>query len=103
MKAPTKKQAHAKYIAGCEYFGIAPEYQYKELTAKQFVAEVNKLGTRARNDRIKEAANSVARNTRNVVQYVEQGIGEPLSHARDRAIALAKRTGRAIPFTITRK
>ena len=98
-----KKSVYNRYIAGCTHFGLEPEYEYTDLTATQWQAEVDKLIARYKKAKRAETIDSVKRNTQNAVDYVEQGIGEPLSIFRDRAAALAQKLGRAVPIKIVRK
>ena len=102
MATRTNKQAlYERYIKGCEYFGLAPEYEYKELTAKQWQVEVDALTARYSKAKRGEAIDTVKENTKQAVQYLEQNVGEPLDHFRKRASEMAKRAGRAIPVRIS--
>jgi len=98
-----KKALYTRYIAGCTHFGLEPEFEYDALTAQQWAVEVDKLVKRHRATQRSETIDSVKRNTQNAVDYIEQGVGEPLAHFRDRAGAMAKKLGRAIPIKIVRR
>ena len=98
-----KKALYNRYIAGCTHFGLEPEFAYDDLTAKDWEQQVNKLISRHRKTQRSETIDSVKRNTQNAIDYVEQGVGEPLAHFRDRASALAKKLGKAVPIKIVRR
>lgn len=98
-----KQTEYNRYIAGCTYLGMEPEYEYTELTAKQFTQATEALRSRVRAQRREATKTSIAKNTANAVEFIEQGVGEPLAHFRDRAGALAKKLGKAVPIKIVRK
>jgi len=90
MTTPTKRQAFNKYISGCEYYGMAPEYEYAQQTAKQFIGHTNALWRRMKAQQAGNVANSVAKNTESTRNYIEQKAGEAKRSVIERARALNK-------------
>ena len=86
----TKRQAFNKYISGCTYYGLAPEYDYEERTAKQFIALTNTLWRKDKAQGIADTAHSVAKNTESARNYVTQKAGEAKRSVLNRAKALNK-------------
>jgi len=90
MSNITKRQAFNKYISGCTYYGLAPEFEYKEQTAKQFVSHTNALWRKDKAQGVKDTANSVAKNTEQARNFVAQKAGEAKASVLKRAKALNK-------------
>ncbi len=101
-KLTLKQEATAEYLIGCDVMNVTPE-NYKRWTVKNFEAATDELRSSWAREKRNNKIDSVKQNTANVIDSVTQAVGEPLRSARDRAIALAKKTGKAIPFTISRK
>ncbi len=97
MSKITKKQAYAKYLSGCEYFGLEPEFQYEERTCKEMVSEVNQLNRRWNKQRRGEVVDSVKANTEQALNFVQQKAGESRKSVLDRAKALKAK----VPFTVS--
>lgn len=102
MTTSNKRSIYNRYLSGCEFMGIAPEFEYEERTAKQIAHATEALRTRYRKLKGQQVVDSVTKNTASAAKFIKQSVGEPLSKARERAKALAKLTGKAIPFHIVR-
>ncbi len=99
-KLTLKQQATADYLKGCDVMGVEPE-NYKRWTVQNLHAATDELRSAWARQKRDATIDSVKKNTTAAVNTITQAVGEPLRSARDRAIALAKQTGRAIPFTFT--
>lgn len=95
-----KPKAFNTYLAGCTYLGIEPEFEYEELTAKQFADATEALRARVRKQRIEKAVSNTAYAVGYAQGTIERNVGEPLASFRDRVSELAKATGKAIPVSI---
>ena len=95
-----KKAEYNRYLAGCEYLGLEPEFEYDELTAKGIVRETEKLRARFRSERISKTADSVAKNTEAAREMLQRAGGETMDAFRSRASSIAQSLGKAIPVRI---
>ena len=102
-KRLNKQNEYNTYLAGCTYLGMEPEYEYDELTARQFADATDDLRSRYRAMRLKATTIAVRSTTSQTVDFIERNVGEPMSHLRDRASALAKKLGKAVPVKIVRR
>lgn len=101
-KLTLRQTAIADYLKGCNVMDVKPE-NYKRWTIANIENKTEELRASWVHQCRAKRVDSVKANTRAVVETVVQAVGEPLEAARDRAVALARATGRAIPFTISRK
>ncbi len=101
-KLTLKQKAIADYLKGCNIMDVTPE-NYKRWTVANLHDATYELRQAWTHENRIARVNSVKANTRAVVESVTQVIGEPIAAVRDRAKALAKLTGKAIPFTLIRK
>ena len=101
-KLTLKQKATAEYLKVCNVMDVKPE-NYKRWTVANLQDATDELRASYVRQHRTAQIDSVKANTKAVVETVMQKVGEPISVVRDRARALAKLTGKAIPFKLIRK
>jgi len=97
MTKHTKQDAYTKYLSGCTFLGMAPEFEYKERTQKQIDVATEELRSRARSAKRKEVVDSASQNAKQLANFVQQKAGESRKSVMDRAKALKAK----VPFTVS--
>ena len=101
-KLTLRQQAVATYLKGCNVMDVAPE-KYGRWTIADLEKKTDELRASWARQRKIETEGSIAKNTRAVATKVETVVGDTFEDARDKAQALARKLGRAVPFKVVRR